>query len=527
MSGLVGEVGEVGDGLLRVVGVEAQGLVVGEVDLLLIAALQLVLHGLDVVDDAVVEQVLEMRQAVEDPESGIVAIGQHVAIARAVFNRHLGDGTVERRVDGGVGVVDAEPDDAADGVGQPAAALRDEGEARLHHLDAALVEVRCAFIFPIERVVTERRTEGASTDVLSLVQLGALEMVALEGHHVAEADFVLRLDIQRHAVGEVLAHDVVPIFVHAVADLVEHSPHAQVADAGRAEVYGGVGGAEVEVFVLAAEVAVATGHVDDVVRVDDFHLFIVELLPVFVGDGGLAVAELEGGDACGVGVTAHIAVGDTDGHPHGATVGIDGVASLCHYRCVAFGHDLHIPHLVGVADAERLAVGAVAIFRHKVSHDLDGFTGRGAALKGDEHETAVVDDARRVDEFLTTAEGGLTQSDLIFVDVAHHLIGVWRLRHTAARSVSAAVVANAHAACGPVGGRGKVKLAVADVRVGAVADKVGAIDRCTFGDEEVGAGHRLAEKGNEGKNECYFCSFHFVLRCYYYIERLMTWSTCS
>ena len=66
-------------------------------------------------------------------------------------------------------------------------------------------------------------------------------MVALKTHHVAEADFAVRLDIQRHTVGEVLADDVVPILVHAVADLVEHGPNAEVTHAGRVEIDGGVG----------------------------------------------------------------------------------------------------------------------------------------------------------------------------------------------------------------------------------------------------------------------------------------------
>ena len=74
------------------------GLLVNVFDLLLIAGLQLMLDSFDVVDDAVVEEVLEMRQPVEDPESSIVAIGEHVAVAVAVFDRHFADGAIERCV---------------------------------------------------------------------------------------------------------------------------------------------------------------------------------------------------------------------------------------------------------------------------------------------------------------------------------------------------------------------------------------------------------------------------------------------
>ena len=132
------------------------GLFINVFDLLLIASLQLMLNGLDVINDTVVEEVFEMRQTVEDPECSVVAVGEHVTVTVTVFDGHLTDGAIERRVNRGIGVVDAKPDDAADGVGQPVTALGDEGETRLHHLDAALVEIRLTFIFPIEWVPTER-----------------------------------------------------------------------------------------------------------------------------------------------------------------------------------------------------------------------------------------------------------------------------------------------------------------------------------------------------------------------------------
>ena len=288
------------------------------------------LHLLDVVDDPVVVEVFEVRQSVEDPESGIVAVGQHVTVTHTKFDGYLGDGAVEGRIDGGVGVVHAEPDDATDGVGEPRTALGDERETGLYHLDAALIEIFLAVIFPIKGIEAERRAERIRPGIQGLVQLSALEMVTLEGHHVAEADLAVGLDIQWHAVGEVLAGDIVPVFVHAVTYLVEHGPHAEVADTRGAKIHGSVGGTEVEVLVLAAKVALPTGEVDDVVLVDDLDLGIIKLLPVFVGDGSLAVTQGKGGDACGIGVTAHIAVGDADGDPHGTTVGVDGVAGLGH-----------------------------------------------------------------------------------------------------------------------------------------------------------------------------------------------------
>ena len=70
----------------------------------------------------------------------------------------------------------------------------------MYGLDAALVEIRLTVIFPIKWVATERRLEVAGADVLRLVQFSALEMVALESHHVVKADFAVGFDIKRHAV---------------------------------------------------------------------------------------------------------------------------------------------------------------------------------------------------------------------------------------------------------------------------------------------------------------------------------------
>ena len=54
--------------MLRVLPIEVQGEFVGFLHLLLIAVFQLILHFLDVADDAIIKEVFEMRQAVEHPE---------------------------------------------------------------------------------------------------------------------------------------------------------------------------------------------------------------------------------------------------------------------------------------------------------------------------------------------------------------------------------------------------------------------------------------------------------------------------
>ena len=97
---------------------------------------------------------------------------------------------------------------------------------------------------------------------------------------------------------------------------------------------------------------------------------------------------------------------------------------------------------------------------------------------------------------------------MVLVDIAHNLVSVRRLRHAATWRVGATVVAHAHAARRPVGGRGEVELAIADVRVGAIADEVGAVDAGAFGDQEVGAGLRFPEGDKQDENKEGFDAFH-------------------
>ena len=61
------------------------------------------------------------------------------------------------------------------------------------------------------------------------------------------------------------------------------------------------------------------------------------------------------------------------------------------------------------------------------------------------------------------------------------------LRHAASGRVGATVVTDPHAAGRPVGPRGEVQLAIADMGVGTIADEGGAVFTGAFGNQEVGA----------------------------------------
>ena len=60
--------------------------------------------------------------------------------------------------------------------------------------------------------------------------------------YIAEADFTVGLDVQRHAMSEVFACDIVPVLIHAVANLIEHGPNTQITYAGCTEIDGCIGG---------------------------------------------------------------------------------------------------------------------------------------------------------------------------------------------------------------------------------------------------------------------------------------------
>ena len=119
---------------------------------------------------------------------------------------------------------------------------------------------------------------------------------------------------------------------------------------------------------------------------------------------------------------------------------------------------------------------------------FDGFACRPAAFEGDEHQAAVVDDARGVEKLLAATKGGFAHGHLVLVDIAYHLIGVSRLGYHASWTVGAAVITHPHATLWPICSGGIIQLTVTDMGVCAIADKTGAINRSALRDEKVGTG---------------------------------------
>ena len=268
------------------------------------------------------------------------------------------------------GIVAAEPDECADGVGEPAAGLGHEPESGLLGGDGALVDVGLAFPFEVHGAPAVGAGVAAGSDVHAHIHRRAFIVVAHHVGDVLDADLAGRLHEERHFALEVVAHCVfepvgggaghfcaaVHIGELAVAEDVEGGPGTGFAAACAAEIEGIVDVAEAEIFVGAGVPALLPGEADYVGGVE-----------AVVG-----VIEGEAGDTGLVGVGADVAVGDAAGHPDNALVAAGALA-----------HEVHDPGLLRVGDAEGFAFGGVAVFVGEGHDGLYGLTGGAGTLEGD------------------------------------------------------------------------------------------------------------------------------------------------
>ncbi|MBQ5434966.1 MAG: PD40 domain-containing protein, partial [Bacteroidales bacterium] len=429
---------------------------------------------------AVVEQVGEVGGAVEEPESGGFAIGHHIAVADGIALRNLLRADIDGCQGAGGGVVDAEPVEGADLVGQPAAGLGDEPKARLLRTGGTLELIFLAVHFEAHRAPAVGAAEFTGADIFREVEGRALEVVALGVGDIFHRQFFLGTDGQRHLVGRVVAGGEVEVAVSVevlAAEDAEGRPGAGFAAAEGVVAGRGVGVAEAEVLILAGEEAHLPGEADHVGRID-----------AVVG-----IVEREMVDAAAVGVGRDFSVGDADGHPDRAFL-------------FAFADDFHDPGLFRVGDRERLAFGGVAVFGQQVADRGDGFPGGAGALEREVDQRAVVDQAVGIGQPFAAAEGGLADDELVFIDVAGHLERMRNLRDAAQVAAAVPVVNIGHCAGRPVGGGPVIELSVELVGVGQVTDHAGAVGGGALGYDDVGAGRRLDGRsqqadGDQGEEE--------------------------
>lgn len=123
-----------------------------------------------------------------------------------------------------------------------------------------IVDLEC------HRTPAVRHLVGTRAHILSHVKGSVLKMIAHSPLHVAHIDHRVGLNPQGHRLA-LAVHYPGEILVHALGVLVEERPHASVTSAQCAEVGYGVGLGEVEVLVLAVEIALTAGKVDDIGRI--------------------------------------------------------------------------------------------------------------------------------------------------------------------------------------------------------------------------------------------------------------------
>ena len=163
-------------------------------------------------------------------------------------------------------------------------------------------------------------------------------MVAHVGHDVGHAE----LAVGNHPQGHILSIGVDAecprqVAVEAPDMMVEETPHAGIADAPAREVGEGVGPLPREVLVLAVIPPHLARKLDGVLRTQ--HVVLV--------------LSIEAADAALVGVRTDGIVGHAQRYPHHALLGLLAVgAAALHFQN---------PRLVGVADAEGLALAIVAV----------------------------------------------------------------------------------------------------------------------------------------------------------------------
>ena len=154
----------------------------------------------------------------------------------------------------------------------------------------------------------------------------------------------------------------------------------------------------------------------------------------------------------------------------------------------AFTHHFHDPNLVFVGNRKGLAFAAIAVLGHKVSHNLDGLTGCGGTLKAYINQRTIVDDARCINQFLTSAKSGLADADLVFVHLTDDVISHGCLRNLTKILIRIPVVNLAHLAWRMLAAYVTIHIAIHAVAVGIVTHDYTTIGRCSLGHNEVGAG---------------------------------------
>ena len=197
-----------------------------------------------------------MGHPIEDPECRGGAVFEHVAVALLKTAGNL----VYPGVDGGegrsCGIVDTEPGDCPNLVGEPAPGLRHKPESGLLGRYRTLEGVAFAVHLPAHGAPAVRELVGARSGVVRKVEGRTFEVVAHNLGHVEHRNRFAGLDVEGHLVAGVVARSEVEIFVGIEilpSEEVEGRPDPRLASPEAAEIGRAVGVAEAEILIFARE----------------------------------------------------------------------------------------------------------------------------------------------------------------------------------------------------------------------------------------------------------------------------------
>ena len=167
-------------------------------------------------------------------------------------------------------------------------------------------------------------------------------------------------------------------------------------------------------------------------------------------------------------------VGNTHSHPHGA------------FRCTPLPYHFKNPHLFGIGNRKTLTTAVIAVFLHQVGHHGYCLPCRSCPLQSQLHETAVIDDSRRIDQFGTAAKCRLGDRKLVFVHKSYHFIGMLDLRNFSQRLIRIAIPYFYLTAFGVIGSRSKRKRTIQGMRIGRIGYESRTVDGCLATGQKAG-----------------------------------------
>ncbi len=395
-------------------------------------------------------------------------VGVEVAVAFAEALGYLGDAAIHWYIEVCGCVVHTKPEDSASLGTLVTAHLSHKRPCRLLRSRRTLVPVLHGVQFECQSAVAQLAVPRTGVGALRDVKRRTLVLVAHALLHLLHAHLVIRLDIQRHTCACVLAAGLeerlarreIKVPVHVVREVAEERPHACLAHEQPREIVGVICLLEVEVLVFALEIA---------------HL-ARELHHIFAPHPVGFVFEVDGCDACLVGMCGNAVVRNARCHPYGT------------FLARTFANQIHNPNLIGVAYGERLAARRIAVFSHQRRHARNRLTGSLATLQRDVNQASVVD-AHSVLQLCATAPCGLADGQLMLIHIAHHRIGVAHLRDTAQRASRVPVAHLAHRTLGVICRGAEMEKSVQRVTVGCIRNHRAAVHRSVLADQKVGAGH--------------------------------------